>query len=153
MSQAKKNNTPKGMSDAEIASRVKKSGSYINLKPPQVVHIVKQLKPAWQTRCFNGSKTVSPLDKVETAGLIAIHGLNKDNSSISKMPVDARRKLIKDAMAKNDELNKFLTDNNLFDRASILVDKNMPGDFSPSNFWALLDEIVTDIDLSNPASK
>ena len=145
MSQAKK------MTEADIAARVKKSGSYIHLKPTQVVHIVKQLKPADQSRCFTGSKTIKALDKTQSAGIVALFGLN-GNTPVSKIPLAERRKIIKTTMGKNKELDTYLTENNLATSADLLIDKSVAGDFSPSNFWSLLDDIIKDIDLNLPVS-
>lgn len=152
MSQAKPKPKPKGMSDTEIAARVKKSGSYIHLKPKQVVHVVKQLSPTDQAKCFTGSKTMKALDKTQSAGIVALFGLNGD-TPVSKIPLPKRRALIKATMGKNKEVDEYLKDNNLWDSATLDDDKEVAGDFSPSNFWALLDGIVKDIDLSDPDSK
>ena len=144
---------PKGMTSSEINSRVKKSCSYINLKPNQIVHIVSQLSLDQQKKCFSKAKKVEPLDKVETAGIIALHGIAPANTPISKMKLADRRKLIKAAWGKNKELTSFLAENNLEERAKLLELKELPGDFSPRSFWELLDGIVKDLDLSNPDDK
>ena len=142
----------KGMTASEIRSRVKKSGSYINLKPNQIVAIVLQLSPGEQKECFNDAKKLLPLDKVSTAGIVAIHGLNKDKP-ISKIPVAERRKLIRNAIGKNAELTKFLNENNLTEQAGLLQEKELPGDFKPSGIWKLIDGLLDELDLSNPDNK
>jgi hypothetical protein len=142
---------PKKMTKQEILDRTKNK-SYIMLQQPHIVKVVSQLTPKQQLHCFNGAKTIKPLSKVETAGILAlIEGLDKiDNRPISKIPIKKRREIIKEQSGKNKKLKKFLEDNQLWAKSQIMEETTSPGDFSPSGLWTVLDGLLTALDLSKP---
>jgi len=139
----------KKMTDDEIDSRTK-DNSYITLNKATIKKVIKQLPAATQVKCFGDKKTISPLDKFESAYLLSqIPDLKAiDDRPISQIPLEEKRQIIKNAYEGNEEFKKIVDDEKLGTRAELLADKEVPGDFSPSNLWEILDEMIADLDLA-----
>lgn len=141
----------KKMSKEDIDSRTKDK-SYIALNKDHIAKIITALPADKQVDCFNGEKTIQPIEKFTAAGLLSqIPDLDKiEPKPLSKIPLKRQLEIIKDQSTKNKDFKKLLEDNGFWQRAQYTEEHKEPGDFSPSGLWKVLDEFIKDIDLSKP---
>lgn len=133
------------MKQKEILDRLK-SKTYISLKAEEVVRILKQFPEDKQKQCFADNKSIKPLDNLTaTAAIANIENYEeKIEKPLSKLTLNEKRAIVKNNL---NELEDFLKNNGLWERAQLLKEKSIPGDFRPSKFWEVLDQLIPDYEL------
>jgi len=139
----------------QIDARTKDS-SYITLgSKDHISKIVMQLQEKDQVRCFASSKTIKPLSLIEARGLVGwFPNLDKiDNRPLSKIPLKDLYGIIQSQLKTNKEFAKFVEEAGYGEEATVSKETDVPGDFSPSGLWAVLDDLLPDLDLTSPPKK
>ena len=133
----------------KIDSRTK-DASYVTLSKAQIAKVVMQLPEKKQERCFSKAKTIKPLSFIEARGMVGwIENLSAiDKRPLSEIPLKDLYGIIKTQINKNPNFKAFVEENGYGEEALVSEETPVPGDFSPSGLWAVLDEMLPDLDMA-----